>query len=416
MKKYAFDDRFMKRLEQLGEQARESGISSTVWMINSTKAGGGVAEMMPNLLWIFDHIGMDVKWEVIVTENARFFDLTKRLHNSIHGAGCTEYTEEDKEVYEQVNNENFDRLSAMVKPNDIVVIHDPQPLPLGKLFAERGDVRLLWRCHIGLDVDTENTEAAWDFMKPYFEPFEKTIFSVPEYIPEFLKDKSEILYPAICPESDKNMKLCDQTTEDVLCKVHFDPKCKYLLQVSRWDRLKGWKELVVAFGEAKELYEEEMEEWHFVMAGPDPSAIADDPEGLECFEEIKKIVEDAGCEKIHLLSLPMRTRCENAMLVNSLQRRAAVIAQNSVREGFGLTVTEAMWKGKPVLGSCAVGVRTQVRDGVDGILSKPEHLAANIKRICCDTDHEKVGSCAKERAFDNFLIFSQVERYIKLLG
>lgn len=392
-----------------------------VWMINSTKAGGGVAEMLPTMLDIFQRIGLDVRWEVITTDDFSFFELTKRLHNSIHGVGCDSYGPEDRKCHIGINVENHVRyFQQLIPEGDIVVVHDPQPMPLGNRFRHTNPT--VWRCHIGLDHETPETRAAWNYLSQYAGDYQVGLFSLPEYIPACFQDRAEILSPAIDPASHKNRELTDQETADIFLSLGFDPTAPYFLQVSRWDKLKGWKELVETFNRAWiERRQVRDSGFRLVLAGPDPSAVADDPEGLECYEEIKALVDKYTSfhgTPIEMLSLDMTSREKNALMVNALQRDATVVVQNSSQEGFGLTVTEAMWKGKPVLGSTASGIRRQVQDGENGwICTRDWHLKNHIVNICSgEYNLEELGARAQETVEREFLVYKQIERYLEVFS
>ena len=389
-----------------------------VWMVNSTEHGGGVAEMLPKMVSLLRELGLPVSWAVIGSDQARFFSVTKHLHNLIHGAGEPRLSAADREVYEAVNRENADELKAHIAPEDILVIHDPQPAAMGAMLKRELGLQTVWRCHIGLDEHTPQTRSAWTFLRPYVETYDQAVFSAPEYIPDYMTGRSKIIHPAIDPCSHKNRFLSPHKLVGILCNSglkqesqpvltppfgrpaqRLDPSGSFrpasqleqigllyrpvVTQVSRWDRLKGYKPLLDGFVELKRRldngkgyrprHRHRLDIVRLVLAGPDPAFIQDDPEGREVLAELREEflrLPEEYQRDVALLTLPMDSRKENALMVNALQRCSTVVVQNSLREGFGLTATEAMWKQVPVLGTRACGIRQQIRDGVDGVLSE----------------------------------------------
>lgn len=445
----------------------------TVWMISSTAQGGGVAEMMPTLVSLLRDVGVDTRWVVIESDRTEFFALTKRLHNLIHGAGDPRLGPADRTLYESVNRQNADVIAGWLRPGDVVAVHDPQPLPLLPMLRERADVHTIWRCHIGLDEELPETRAVWDFLRPYTESCERTIFSAHEYVRPWLTARSTLIYPAIEPLGPKNRNLWLHRMVRVMVNsglVHdevgpvltprWDQPARRLLpsgsfaaadangdiglltrpmvtQISRWDRLKGFGPLLDAFALLKRrlhagdydhrdpLRRRRLQLARLVVAGPDPAAIQDDPEALEVIAELKgkylALSEDIQPDTA-MLALPMQSREQNALMVNALQRASSLVVQNSLREGFGLTVAEAMWKQIPVLSNVrAVGPRQQIRDCVDGRLARdPEdvdELATMIEEMLSSPgERELWGRSAQRRAHDEFLAFTQVCRWLDVLN
>jgi trehalose synthase len=439
-----------------------------VWMVNSTAKGGGVAEMLPKLVSLLRELGLDVEWLVMGTEETAFFDLTKRLHNLIHGTGDPGLNDEDQQLYAAVSSENASDLKQRVGRDDILVIHDPQPLGMGALLKRELDLPLLFRCHIGLDQDRPETRAAWNFLRPYGEDCDHAIFSAPQYIPPFLAGKSGLISPAIDPLSYKNRELSPHKLAGILkssglaCSRHpvvpnrFSQQAMRLLpngsfavmdeetdigipfrpivtQISRWDRLKGFEPLLEGFVHMKQsIGHRDVSDRHrrrlanvrLVLAGPDPSAVADDPEAQEVLHDL--IGRYCGLapwlqDDVALVSLPMGSRENNALMVNTLQRCASVVVQNSIQEGFGLTVTEAMWKQRGVLGSQACGIRQQIRDGVDGRLIRdsgdPREIGDLLDSMLDDLHgRTRLGHSAQRRVHDEFLVFTQARRWLETLA
>jgi len=438
-----------------------------VWMVNSTAKGGGVAEMMPKLVALLNELGVETEWVVMGTEQPGFFDLTKRLHNLIHGHGDPGLGDEEQQLYAAVSSENATEMKRRLRPDDILVIHDPQPLGMGALLKRELGMPFVFRCHIGVDEVGPETRAAWNFLRPYAEECDHAIFTCPEYIPPFLAGKSGIITPAIDPLSFKNRDLSPHklagilknaglvrsrhpvvpdTFEEQATRLRRDGRFAPLdeeteigilfrplvTQVSRWDRLKGFEPLLDAFVALKQSidsrdlsdrHRRRLNQVRLVMAGPDPAAVADDPEAQEVLSDLIDGYQRLPHwlqEDVALVSLPMGSREHNALMVNALQHCSSVVVQNSLREGFGLTVTEAMWKQRSVLGSRACGIRAQIRDGVDGRLipntEDPEEIADLLNATLDDLPGRvRSGRSAQHRVHSEFLVFTQVRRWLETL-
>jgi trehalose synthase len=441
----------------------------TVWMVNSTAQGGGVAEMLPAMVSLLEELGVATRWAVIGSDDPRFFALTKRLHNLIHGKGDPKLSGEDREIYEAVNRAAAAALKPHLKPGDILVVHDPQPMPLGAMLKRDVGVTTIWRCHIGLDRHVPQTRAAWTFLQPYAEAYEHAVFSAPEYIPDYLSQRASVIYPGIDPCSHKNRDLSPHKLVGVLCNAglkqqhhpvvtppfaagalrlngdgRFEPASSHdeigllyrpiVTQISRWDRLKGFEPLLKGFvrlkqqaadlGETDDRHRRRLEIAHLVLAGPDPGGVQDDPESQEVLDELTRLYTSLPAEhqqSIALLKLPMVSSKENALMVNVLQRCSTVVVQNSICEGFGLTATEAMWKGVPFLGTHACGIRQQVRDRVDGILTHdpedPQEVARNLDALLRDPmGRDIMGRSAQRRVHRRFLVFNQLQHWLEVLA
>jgi trehalose synthase len=441
----------------------------TVWMVNSSAHGGGVAEMMPKLVGIMRDLGVKTEWVVIGTQEAEFFSLTKRIHNLIHDFGRPGFSRVEQVLYDRVSRSLADEMQSRIGPDDILVIHDPQPLGMGAELKRRTGIRAIWRCHIGLDQRTPATTAAWDFLKSYAEAFDHAVFSAPEYIPHYLVGRASIIYPSIDPLSHKNREFHAHKLVGILSNAglmasqhpvltaHWKHQAKRLqpdgrfaaadsgleigllfrpivTQISRWDRLKGWEPLLKGFlllkargaggGIRDNRHKHRIDIARLVLAGPDPSAIQDDPEG----REVLKGLCDAYCglkpeeqESVALLTLPMASRKQNHLMVNAVQRCSTVVVQNSLREGFGLTATEAMWKRIPVLGSSACGLRHQIRDGIDGRLTRdpldPEEIAENLDQMLAHpATRDMWGRNAQRRVYDRYLVYQHVHEWLQRLA
>jgi len=441
-----------------------------LFMVNSTAQGGGVAEMLPMQILLLRELGVDANWGVIGADKPEFFRLTKRLHNLIHGAGDPHLGLAEKALYDEVSRANAAELRSQLSADDILVIHDPQPLGAGAIVKKELKLRAIWRCHIGLDEHNTATRAAWGFLKPYAEAFDHAVFSAPEYIPDFLAGRATIIHPALDPLSHKNRELHPHKLAGILCNSGLaEPESPVLTspfpanaqrlqpdgtfgpanqpdeigllyrpvvtQVSRWDRLKGFRPLMEGFLRSKQCPNSSQNHAHarhgrrreivrLVLAGPDPSSIQDDPEAQEVLQDLcgfyRNLPPDCQRDMV-LLTLPMQSRKHNALMVNALQRCSMVVVQNSLREGFGLTATEAMWKAVPVLGSSACGLRQQIRDGVDGRLVNDPNNSEEVGSVLDEMlQHpqtlERCGRNAQLRVHNEFLIFTQLSRWLRLLA
>jgi trehalose synthase len=440
-----------------------------VWMVNSAQRGGGVAELLPPLIGVMRELGVDARWLVMKTAEPDFFQLTKRLHNLIHGQGDADLGAAERQLYERVSRDTAEALGADVAPGDVVVVHDPQPMGAGAMLRETTDIATIWQCHIGLDHDTPQTRAAWAFLGDYAPAYDRAVFSVPEYIPGCLAGRASIIHPAIDPLSHKNRHLpihklvgilanagLVQPGGPVLTPAFPDPARRLapdgtwtpastpedigllvrpiVTQVSRWDRLKGFLPLMMGFVALKQGLDDRtnlegrgrrsLELARLVLAGPDPASIADDPEGREVLAEIGDAyarLEPALQETIIILSLPMGSQKYNALMVNALQRCSDVVVQNSLSEGFGLTVTEAMWKQVAVMGTRAAGLRQQIRPGLDGCLVEnpedPAEIARTLDELLRDQPRrEALARSAQQRVHDEFLLFTQVRHWLEVIS
>jgi trehalose synthase len=441
----------------------------SVWMVSSTAQGGGVAEMLPMQVMLLCELGVDAHWAVMDSDQPEFFRLTKRLHNLIHGEGDADLGPADKALYDEVSRANANQLRAHLKPHDMLIIHDPQPLGAGALLRKEMKLRAIWRCHIGLDEHNAATRRAWMFLKPYAEGFDHAVFSAPEYIPDFLAGRACVIRPALDPLSHKNRELHPHKLTGILCNSglaapnapvltsafpggarRLQPDGTFGLanqpdeigllyrpmvtQISRWDRLKGFQPLMEGFVRYKSCQAGSVNHTHarrdrrreivrLVLAGPDPQSIQDDPEACEVLEQLCNHYRrlEPHCQKdIVLLTLPMASRKENALMVNALQRCSTVVVQNSLREGFGLTATEAMWKAVPVMGTSACGLRQQIRDGVDGRLvtnpNDPDEIASVLDEMLQHPQTlERWGRNAQLRVHTEFLIFTQLSHWLRRL-
>ena len=452
-------DRFAEVLsdEQEAEFWRMAGLARsllaerTVWSVNSTARGGGVAEMLRSLLAYSRGAGTDARWVVIGGE-PDFFRVTKRIHNHLHGwagdggpLGATE-----REIYELVTSVAAEQLLPRVRSGDVVLLHDPQTAGLVEPMRSAG-AHVIWRAHIGLDLPNALARQAWSFLLPYVAPAARYIFSRSAFAWEGLdRAKVVVIPPSIDPFSAKNQDLTPATVQAILGaagvmgdrhrglpaftrhdgtpgrverraelveEARLPDGAPTVVQVSRWDRLKDPFGVMEAFVHRVAPFSEA----HLVLAGPEPAAVSDDPEGAEilraCIARRESLAPEVR-QRVHLALLPMTDAEENAAIVNALQRFGTVITQKSLAEGFGLTVSEAMWKGRPVVASRVGGIQDQIVEGESGLLVDPEDLTgfgdAVLGLLNDPVRADRIGAGARERVRGEFLGARHLEQYVAL--
>ena len=361
--------------------------------INSTAVGGGVAELLTRLVPLFRELGIETIWDVIKGDEA-FFAVTKAFHNALHGEK-TVITEEMFEVFRETTSMNLRDLGQM---GDFVVIHDPQPAGLIAKKPQTGG-HWVWRCHI--DVSTPNPKV-WSFLRPLVEQFEGSIYSMPEFsqklpIPQFM------VPPSIDPLSDKNRELSDDAITAVLEKHGLDPERPIITQISRFDRLKDPVGVIQSYRLIKRRYDCQL-----VLAG---GGATDDPEGEQVLQEVRQAANDDP--DVHVLLLPPFSDLE----INALVRGSTIIMQKSLKEGFGLTVTEALWKCRPVIGGSVGGIKLQLLNGVTGFLVHSPEGAANraIELLGDESLRRVIGSNGHQHVRENFLTTRHVRDYLLLM-
>jgi trehalose synthase len=364
----------------------------TVQMVNSTAMGGGVAEILNRLIPLMKELELDIRWDVITGGDA-FFEITKAFHNALHG-GPYQARQEDFDLFLATNEQNRQRMEFGC---EFTVIHDPQPIAL--IEARHGrEGHWIWRCHIDLSHPNQDV---WGFLRPFVFRYDGALFSSPSFarqlpIPQYLA------YPSIDPLSDKNKELDADYVSSVLERFKIDASRPILTQISRFDRLKDPAGVVRAYQIVKRYADCQL-----VLAG---GGAADDPEGGVVLEEVRKI---AGNDPdIHILDLPPWSALE----INALQRASTIIIQKSLREGFGLTVTEALWKKKPTVASAVGGIPAQVIHKHTGLLAHSvEGTAYQIRFLLSNPAlAQKLGEQGHEHVREHFLITSNVKRYLTL--
>ena len=361
--------------------------------INSTSVGGGVAEILTRMVPLFRDLGIETTWDVI-KGNQAFFAVTKAFHNALHG-GEESITEDMFEVFRATTAMNLADLHSF---GDVVVVHDPQPAGLIARKPEVGG-RWLWRCHI--DVSTPDPRV-WEFLRDYVARYDATIFSMPDFaqqltIPQFM------VTPSIDPLSDKNRDLPDDEVRAVVERHGLDPDRPILTQISRFDRLKDPLGVLQAYRMVRRRHDCQL-----LLAG---GGATDDPEGEEVLREVR---DAAGNDPdIHVLELPPFSD----LTINALVRGSTIVMQKSIKEGFGLTVTEALWKRKPVIGGAVGGIRLQLLNGVTGfVVHSPEGAATRAVELLGDPDlRAAVGAAGHEHVKENFLTTRHLRDYLLLM-
>jgi trehalose synthase len=357
---------------------------------NSTYYGGGVAETISSLTLLMNSLGLRTEWRVI-QGTADFFSITKKMHNALQG-GEIELSKIKKEIFEQVIYENSVR---NFPDHDFIIIHDPQPLPLIEHYEKK--CPWIWRCH--LDLSGPNAET-WRYLRRWIDSYDAVILSCREFAQE-MKPPQRVMMPAINPFTIKNRQLSDQEINERLEHYKIPIDLPLVVQISRFDPWKDPKGVVEAFKLARKQIDARL-----VLLG---NFATDDPEGEEIFHSL------CACRNERILIL---TSGDDTALVNALQTRAAVVLQKSLREGFGLTVAEAMWKGTPVIGGDVGGIRYQIENGVNGFLvSSIEETAKRMVELINDRKlRDEVGSKARETVRRNFLLTRYLEHYLDLFG
>ena len=361
--------------------------------INSTAVGGGVAELLTRLIPLFRGLGIDTTWDVIKGDQA-FFEVTKAFHNALHG-GADTITDEMFDVYRDTTNMN---LYDLGRAGDFVVVHDPQPAALIELKKETGG-NWIWRCHIDVSAPSP---AVWGFLKRYVDGYDASVLSMPEFaqrlsIPQFM------VAPSIDPLSDKNRELPDSEITAVLERHGLNPSRPILTQISRFDRLKDPLGVIHAYRLVRRRHDCQL-----VLAG---GGASDDPEGEQVLKEVQEAAADDP--DIHVLLLPPFSDLE----INALVRGSTIIMQKSLKEGFGLTVTEALWKRRPVIGGAVGGIKLQVLNGVTGhLVHSPEGAANRVVELLGDEQlRRSIGTNGHQHVRENFLTTRHVRDYLLMI-
>lgn len=391
----------MKKLVDYREFVGESKVSEIyrkatqlsdlhILNINSTYYGGGVAEIMRNMTLLLNEIGIDVGWRAMIG-NPDFFRVTKKFHNALQGDDIN-LTDMKKNVYEETSQ---DFASFTHVDHDLVVVHDPQPLPLIECY--RRTQPWIWRCHIDL---SDPNEEVWDYLKTYALAYDRYVYQMDEFAAKGFSDEYEIIRPSIDPVTTKNTDIGEATIDKYLGQAGIDRDRPIISQVSRFDKWKDPSGVIEVFKKVKE----EMD-CQLVLCG---SMATDDPEGQEVYDRVRKEVN--GRDDIHVIV------DAHDIMVNAIQRASDVVLQKSFKEGFALTVSEALWKETPVVGSDIGGIPTQIVDGENGYLVDPDdydQVAKKVMDILSDEQmKEEMGKRGRERVRNKFLITRHIEDWL----
>ncbi len=441
------------QLIRAADQFRRRMAGRTVWNVSSTAAGGGVAEMLQALVGYVRDVDVQIRWSVI-TGDAEFFALTKSLHNHLHGdAAGGPLSQAGADHYRRILAAKAVELIEEVQPGDLMLLHDPQTAGLTAPLASSGAF-VVWRCHIGVDWENDATRAGWDFLRPHLTAADGYVFSRRDYAPSWVpREKISVIPPSIDPFSPKNQQLDAETVRAILTTIGVldsaatstpasftrrdggtgvvtrpaaitgearpGPADRLVVQVSRWDRLKDMAGVMRGFSE----YVAPSAEAYLLLVGPAVAAVTDDPEGAavygECLLQWRDLPAAVRARTL-LVTLPLDDIDENAAMVNALQRHAAVIAQKSLAEGFGLTVSEGMWKARPVIGSAVGGIIDQIAPGTGILLPDPSdrrEFGAAVRRLL--DDHEeasRIGLAAQAHVRERYVGDLHLLRYASLFS
>ena len=444
------------RYEGIAEATESAMRGRTVLNVNSTAAGGGVAEMLQTLLAYGRGAGLDIRW-LVIQGDAGFFEITKRVHNGLYGSPGDggALGDAERSHYERTLRRNADELLALVRPDDVVLIHDPQPAGLAAAMASAG-AKVVWRCHVGADTPNAWTERSWSFLRPYLQDVDAFVFSRHAFAPSWAEESTtHVIPPSIDPFSAKNEPISKRNGRlilgytgliagngavpavpftrrdgspgrinrrvDVLQTGPPPPAdAPLVVQVSRWDRMKDMPGVMSGFAD----HVDHGLGAHLLLAGPAVTGVADDPEAAAVLEEcieLWRALPHAARSRVHLACTPMADPDEAAAIVNALQRHAAVVVQKSVAEGFGLTVAEAMWKSRPIVASAVGGIVDQIASGAHGLLiADPSDLPSfgnAVETLLRNrTEAARLGTNARARAGAEFLGDRHLQQYGQLLA
>jgi trehalose synthase len=446
------DEQRMARLQFAADETRRLLQGRVVWNVNSTASGGGVAEMLRVLVGYIRGAGIDSRW-LVMRGDSEFYTITKRIHNRIHGwPGDTgSLGSAETAHYEAVASANASALSEQVSAGDVVLLHDPQTAGMISAMRHLG-ARVIWRSHIGTGKQNSWSEEGWRFLRPYLDDCDAFVFSRMPYVPDWIpRDRVAIIPPSIDPFSPKNQPIPDEDLPRYLAQIGLiagpsgnvtftradgtagtlgrqavivaegappERLLPLVVQVSRWDRLKDMPGVLTGF--ASRVWGRVDAE--LALVGPQVDGVNDDPEGAavlgQCIEAWDAL--PLACRRrVRLVTLPMADIEENAVMVNAIQRSAAVIVQKSLMEGFGLTVAEAMWKAKPVVASAVGGILDQITRDTGVLLSDPEDLDAFGDTVASLLEHrdrmDRLGANARRQVLEDFVGDQHLLRYANLI-
>jgi len=448
-------DKSLEEMREVAVRLRQQLAGRVIWNIHSKTVGGGVTETLHTLLGYARGAGIDTRL-LVLGGDPDFFRITRRLHHALHGEGGdgSPLDHQAGRIYQQALDRNAEQMENFIAPRDVVILHDPPTAGLIPRLVERGN-SVVWRCHIGLDTPNRQSDRGWSFLEPWLTRAQAFVFSRFSHLPDQLyHGRCLVQSPCIDPFSAKNQDLDEQTVHAILgrigvlegdgddraCAVNLPngsriavrrpaeilregppPTCDtpLVLQVSRWDSLKDPVGALYGFHRSVDRWDSEPA--HLVLAGP--ALAGQDLEAAEVFREVvaawRSLPEDSR-RRVHLVRLPMEDVQENAAMVNALQRHARVVVQKSLREGFGLTVTEALWKARPVIASAVGGMQDQIEHGVSGLLlrdpSDLDAFAGAIRQVLANPPlARRLGENGRRRVARNYLGSSILARYADLV-
>ncbi len=435
----------VERLERTADALRARLDGRRIVNVNSTATGGGVAEMLQTLLGYVRGAGLETDW-LVIEGDPGFFTVTKRVHNGLYGGPGDggPLGDAERAEYERTAAANLPGVRDALRPGDVVLVHDPQPAGLVPALLADGHA-VVWRCHVGLDRTNEWSERAWEFVRGYVQDARAFVFSRRAFAPHWVDEgRLAVIPPAIDPLAPKNEALDHETELGVLATAGLiasdgiaphprvghpaqvvregrapAPETPLVVQVSRWDRMKDMAGVLRAFVAGVDAAGGAQ----LVLAGPAVEGVDDDPEGLEVWNETVELwrtLAPPERERVHLVAIPMDDPLENALVVNALQTHAAVVVQKSLAEGFGLTVSEAMWKSRPVVASAVGGIADQIVDGESGLLLDDPgdlgRMAGLVSSILASpAEAARLGANARRRVAERFLPDRQLVQYAELL-
>jgi trehalose synthase len=443
--------RVFRLIEDVAPMMRVRLTGHDIINVNSTASGGGVSEMLHVLLPLCLGLGVPAPWYVMEAD-PEFFVTTKRIHNRLHGnrGDSGSLGEAERNQLQAVAEREAAALLERIRPGDVVILHDPQPVGMARILHEAG-FPVIWRCHVGVDHHNDYTREVWNFLRPMLEGYvDGYVFTRESYVPDWVPaDQLQIIKPAIDPLAAKNQELAETDVMGALVTagiLHgaaepgaaftrasgqsspFDlvaeiqrsgeapgPEVPIVLQVSRWDPLKDMAGVMRAFAEQIAPNGDA----HLMLVGPSVAAVSDDPEGQQVLADCVALWRQLPAktrERVHLISLPMTDPEQNGAVVNALQRHATVVVQKSLAEGFGLTVTEAMFKGKPVVAAAVGGIADQIVNDTSGLLiadaTDLTAFGAAVNRLLADEElRSRLGTAARQRVVDQFLPDSSLDQW-----
>lgn len=377
----------IEELRLLAERFKGKSIQN----VNSTAVGGGVAELLSRMIPLLRELGVDARWDVI-KGGEQFFNVTKKIHNALHGA-TEDITSDMWDIFWQTSEQNSKEISCT---SDVVYIHDPQPIALINQKGARNN-KWIWRCHV--DV-SHAQESVWEALRGHIVRYDATVFSAPSFSKP-LPVRQFLISPSIDPLSDKNKELPKDVIDKVLGLYGIKSDKPIVTQISRFDSLKDPLGVIEAYKQVNRYIDCQL-----ILAG---GTASDDPESADVLQQVKLQAEDDP--DIHVLLVP-----QNDIHINALQRGSSVIIQKSLREGFGLTVTEALWKGKPVVASAVGGIPLQIKHKYHGLLCHSiEGAALAIKQLLQNPEYaKKLGENGREHVRQNFLVTRHLKEYLLL--